>query len=292
MKFKHVLFAMMFIFLLNVSTNASAVTFEFDPDSLLQLFPGAAGTADTTGENKATQINARRVHEVWGGQWHETFYNPAAPQTQPDSYNTYMNWAEGLGTGEGIGGFNIWLQDNPRARSWGETAVWNPNGAAPTGTADADGNWNVSVDANPWGTGWLVSWWTDDPDYYLNLDSDIGMFSFSGDAYWDNNSNAYDSSDTLVQLGEEVRIWFGSVNYTESDGAGGWIENQSVFFDDDGWGNRTPAADPFSQGFVDAQGYGSGYEGVLQIQATPEPTTMLLFGLGLLGFAGISRKKK
>ena len=91
-----------------MSTVARAVTFQFNPDDLIQLYPSVAGDEDLNGENKATQPNARRTHQPWATSWYETFYNPAAPQTQPDSYNTYINWRDGLGSDEGISGFNIW----------------------------------------------------------------------------------------------------------------------------------------------------------------------------------------
>ncbi len=271
--------------LLAVTATAGALTYTFDPDDLIQAYPGSAGMSDIAGENKATQPNARRTHQPWAVGMYETFYNPAGAKPQPDSYNTYMNWRDGLGVGEGISGFNIWLQDNPRARSWGEKVVWDPDGPAPTGTADADGKWDVEVIPNPWGTGWLVQWSTDDPADYINTISDIGDFSFSGTAYWDNNENKYDASDPEVQLGEDVRIWFGAVNWTEADGQDGWTKDWSVHFDDQGWGTRSPNdGGPWSVGFVDSEGYGSGYEGVLNIQAVPEPVTMagLMLGIGCL----------
>lgn len=264
--------------------TASAVTFRFDPNALIQAYPGAAGTSDTEGQNKATQVNARRVHQRWANTWYETFYNPAGPQTQPDSYNTYVNWATGLGEGEGISGFNIWMQDNPRARSWGETTVWNPYGAAPTGTADAAGLWNVEAIANPWGPGWLVQWWTDDPANYINSTSTIGEFSFSGTAYHDLDADGYDSDDPLVQYGDEVRIWFGVVNHRE-----GTEESNSLHFNDEGWGTLSPAASPFSP--YAGEGYGSGYEGVLGMTAVPEPSALLLVGLGIAGYAVLRKKR-
>lgn len=280
-------------FCLTASAMAD-VTFRFDPDDLIQQAPGSAGTSDVAGQNKATQPNARRTHQPWATNMYETFYNPAAPAPQPQSYNTYMNWRDGLGAGEGISGFNIWLQDNPRARSWGESAVWNPLGAAPTGTADADGKWSVEVIPNPWGTGWLVQWSTDDPANYINTVSDIGEFSFSGTPYWDTNENAYDASDTEVQLGEYVRIWFGAVNYTEYVDPD-YVEEFSVHFDNAGWDSRTPNdGGPWSAGLVGSEGYGSGYEGVLEIQAVPAPGAFVLgaIGLGIVGWLKRRRSRK
>ena len=150
------------------ATAGKAVTFRFDPDDLIQLYPASAGYSDVQGENKATQPNARRVHQPWGTVY-ETFYNPANPQPQPKSYNTYMNWRDSLGPGEGISAFNIWMLDKPAGRSWGEKVVWNPSGPKPTATADADGKWNVEVIENPWGPGWLVQWWTDNSDNYIRI---------------------------------------------------------------------------------------------------------------------------
>jgi len=279
--------------LLAITTTAGkAVTFVFDPDDLIQLYPASAGYSDVQGENKATQPNARRIHQPWGTVY-ETFYNPANPQPQPQSYNTYMNWRDSLGPGEGISAFNIWMLDESGARSWGEKVVWNPNGPKPTATADAEGKWNVEVIENPWGPGWLVQWWTDNPDYYINTQSDIGEFSFSGIAYWDIDENGYDEGDPEVQIGETCRIWFGALNYTESDGAGGWIYDWALHFDDQGWGSRTPnAGGPWSAGLLDSKGYGSGYEGVLELTAVPEPLTMFGVLIGIGGLAGYLRKRR
>jgi len=250
----------------------AAVTFQFDPDDLIQLAPGSAGTSDVTGHNKATQ------------------------PPQPNSYNTYMNWRDGLGANEGISAFNIWLLDNPRARSWGETTVWDPNGSAPTGTADAQGKWNVEVIPNPWGAGWLVQWWTDDSADYINASSNIGDFSFTGTAYHDTDADGYDADDPEVQIGETMRTWFGAVNWTESDGQSGWTQDWSLHFDDKGWGSREPNdGGPWAAGLVGSEGNGSGYEGVLDITAIPEPASIVIWsligGLSWLGL-GVWRRRR
>ena len=277
-------------FLLATSAIAEIQTLTFDPDDLIQAFPSSPGDP----ANKTTQVNARRVHEVWASSYAETFNNVVPHnKTQPDSYNTYMNWRDGLGENEGISAFNIWLLDNPRARSWGETTVWDPLGAAPSGTADADGKWNVEVDANPWGPGWIVQWSTDDPANYINTLSDIGEFSFSGTMYHDNNANGYDVSDPLVENGDIVRTWFGAVNWTEFDeDKQEYVESFSVHFDADGWGTRTSNdGGPWSSGLVGSEGYGSGYEGALEIQAVPVPGAVLLGAMGL-GMVGWMKRRK
>lgn len=269
------------------SVARADTVFRFDPNDLVDLYPATAGTSDTAGENKATQENARRLHETWASSWYETFYNPASPQPQSESYNTYVNWLGSLGSGEGISGFNIWLLDNPNAQSWGESTVWDPSGPAPTGSADAAGKWNVSTIANPWGPGWLVEWWTDDPTYYLRPGgADIGDFSFRGTAYHDTNSNGFDALDPVVVDGDSVRIWFGAANYTDTTGDQQW----SLHFDDQGWGSISPADTPFSAGRVGSAGYGSGYEGVLSLQASAVPLPgAASLGFLLLGALGASR---
>jgi len=266
------------------------LTYKFDPNDLLDLYPAVAGDEDVSGENKATQANARRVHAAWAGTWYETFYNPASPHTQPDDYNTYMNWRAGLGQGEGISAFNIWLLDNPNARSWGESTVWDPNGSAPTGTADADGKWNVEVIANPWGAGWLVQWWTEDSNYLLRPGGDdIGEFSFSGAAFYDTNQNAYDVSDPAVQAGDLVRVWFGSYWGAQP---GDWDPAEhSLAFDNVGFGTLSPNYGTF-QPTAGVDGSNVGWEGVLEIEAVPEPLTCLLFAGSVLGGLGAWRRRR
>ncbi len=264
------------------------VTFKFDPDDLIQLFPASAGTSDVAGENKATQPNARRTHQPWANNMYETFYNPAAPEPQPASYNTYMNWRDGLGSGEGISAFNTWLLDNPNARSWGETIVSRLD--APPGAATAADGWTAEVIDNPWGAGYLVQWSTDDPAKYINTTSDLGEFSFTVDAYVDIDEDGWDLDDPGVVLGETYRIWFGAVNWTESDGAGGWTQEWSLHFDASGWGTRTSPDGPWSAGLAGTEGYGSGYEGVLDIQAVPVPGAVLLGILGL-SVAGVRLRR-
>jgi len=278
--------------LLGAGVTSAGVRFTFDPDDLVGLYPASAGDEDVTGENKVTQPNARRLHGTWASTWYETFYNPAAAHTQPDDYNTYVNWRAGLGDGEGISAFNIWLLDNPNARSWGEKVVWNPGGAVPTAWADPEGKWAVEVIANPWGAGWLVQWSTDNSADYLRPGSNIGNFGFAGDAYWDLDEDGYDDTDDVALVdGESARIWFGAVNWTESDGEGGWTQEWSVHFDNAGWGTDTPAYAAFPAGRVGEEGYGSGWEGVLEVPTLiPEPGMLGCVGLALVGFGRRRRR--
>jgi hypothetical protein len=237
--------------MLAVSGVAQAsVAFNFDPVDFFNYKPVSEGFSTDGGMFK--------LHETWGGNMYRSWNSSQRSMVD--------NFAAGLGDNEGIAAFNIWLQDNPNARAWGEKMVWNPSGTAPTGTAPT--GWNVVVNPNPWGTGWLVDWSTNDSTKYIRPGNSVGLFSFSGTAYWDNNANGYDASDPEVAIGEFGKVWFGGVNYDISSG-----------------GDYYPALifDSFSGGFPSQfveDGYGSGFEATLSLQAIPAPGAILLAGIG------------
>ncbi len=265
------------------ATAQAAVTINFDPDVLIQAYPSAAGT-DVPGGRKVDQVDARRLHQPWGTVY-ETFYNPANPQTQSDSYNTYMNWRDSLGDGEGIAMFNSWFLDASIVRTWGETVVIKP-GTTVTGTAAS--GWNVRVIDSPYGLGGSsVQWWTTDSSKYINTTSTIGEFSVTADLYWDANANGWDASDAAVVVGDSVRFWAGNLNGDDAEFYRS--DTQALYFDDAGWGTRSPnAGGPF--GAIYATGantpLGSGFEAALTATVVPEPGTIIVWSLLGLAAAG------
>ena len=269
--------------------QADVFTLTFDPDVLIQSYPGSAGASDVAGQNKLTQLDARRLHQPWGTVY-ETFYNPANPQVQPNSYNTYMNWRDSLDAGEGIAMFNSWFLDQSNVRSWGETVVIKP-GTTVTGTA-ADG-WNVRVIDQPYGLGGAsVQWWTTDSSKYINTISNIGEFSITADLYWDNDADGWDASDPSVAVGDSIRFWAGNLNGDDPEFYRS--DTQALYFDDEGWGNRSPASSssPFSAIYATGSNtpLGSGFEAVLTTTVVPLPAAVLLGMLGLSA-AGLRLRK-
>jgi hypothetical protein len=268
---------------LNVATANAALTLTFDPDALIQSAPASAGTSDTLGQNKVSQENARRVHQPWGTVY-ETFYNPANPQPQPDSYNTYMNWRDSLGAGEGIAMFNSWFLDDSIVRTWGETIVIKP-GTAVTGTAAS--GWNVRVIDSPYGLGGSsVQWWTTDPTKRINTVSAIGNFSITADLYWDANGNGWDPGDAPVVSSDGVRFWAGCINGDDPEFYRG--DTQALYFDDQGWGTRPSSVSPFSAIYASGANnpLGSGFEAA--ITPVPEPATLLVWSLlGAMSWLGM-----
>jgi hypothetical protein len=187
-------------------------------------------------------------------------------------YNSWNNsghsvvdaFKSGLGDGEGIGCFNIWLADQANAPLWGETLVSSgsvmPTGSAPSG-------WTAQVIGNPWPDGgngyWLVQWYTDDPTKYIRPGNDVGEFGFTFEP------------TTTVNYGQAYTIWFGGVNYGTDSSANA---EQALYFDnfDEESGNG------FASQFVD--GYGSGFEATLSLQASiPEPASIIVWSLLALG---------
>lgn len=272
--------------------GASVVTLTFDPNDLVDLYPAAAGTTDVLGQNKATQPNARRVHKTWGTLY-ETFYNPAAPHTQPDDYNTYMNWRDGLtGSGEGIAMFNNWFLGYPQAATWGEK--WVVKTDAPVSATATDG-WQWREVREPYRPeeGASIQFWTTDADYYIRKGgADLGNFSITVDLYEDTNQNGmWDVNDEDVNFGDTIRMWLGNLN---GDDAPFYRDDtEAIYFDGEGWGGLTPSASvPFAAVYATGANnpLGSGFEAVLEVTAVPIPGAVWLLGSGLIGLVGLRRR--
>jgi hypothetical protein len=229
----------------------ASVAFNFNPVDFFNYKPVSDGSLDTSG-------GMFKLTEVWGQT--SGMYR----SWNADQRATVDNFTAGLGAGEGIGCFNIWLADQANAPLWGETLVSlgsiMPTGSAPSG-------WTAQVIGNTWPAGgdgaWLVYWSTTDPSKYIRPGNDVGEFGFTFEP------------TTTVTLGQDYTIWFGGVNYGTGSAAS---DEQALYFD--------TFTDGFSSQFV--SGYGSGFEATLSLEAIPEPATIALLSLGGLA---LLRKK-
>jgi hypothetical protein len=229
------------------------VAFDFNPVDFFNYQPVGDDTRGLDG-------GMFRLHQTWGGNMYNSW--------QSSTRATVDDFKAGLGAGEGIGCFNIWLADQANAPLWGETLISSgsvkPTGYAPTG-------WTAEVVGNPWPAGgngyWLVQWYTTNPDLYIRPGNNVGDFGFSF------------SPTTAVTAGENYTLWFGGSNYGTGSTA---QDSQALYFDNFGGTNG------FASQYVSA--WGSGFEATLNLTAIPEPTTMLLLGLGSLFCARCKKK--
>jgi len=239
--------------LLAACGTAEAVTFVFDPVDFFDYKPVSDGFSTNGGMFK--------LHKIWTQEMYRSWTNDGGQRTVVD------NFVAGLGQGEGICRFNIWLANQANAPLWGETLV-SSGCCAPTATAP-DG-WTAEVIGNPWPAGedgaWLVEWSTSDPSKYIRPGNSAGDFSFTF------------VPTTPVTLGDYYTIWFGSANF----GKGSDAEVAMVF---------DSFEDGFESQFVEG-GYGSGFEATLSLKAVPEPVTLAGLVLGVGSLVGYVRRRK
>lgn len=196
-------------------------------------------------------------------------------QTDVRSYHSSTNvdfasWAET--TTDRLVEFNLWGYDG-RGINWGE--IYKVDSWGDEVPTTNNSNWTGDIIAWPWGTppanndGQLLGWDTDwsDSDLVASYASGMG-FDGSGAGNTFTFQVTMDMDDPAFY--GETSPWYNGVEGQMVLWFGGWMLNDTA----DSWTGL--------------------YEGNIILQGTvvPEPATMLLFGIGLLGIAGVSRRKK
>ena len=140
-----------------------------------------------------------------------TYTVPGDPAPNPAAFNS---WLGSLGTGQGISGFNLWLQDglSDQAAIWGETiALTNPQGPASAITPFVSAGWTATVYTvgAEWGAPWegstLISFTANSSADYLRPGT-TAQFGFTADV------TGFDGG-----TGPTYQMWVGAGDAAESD---------------------------------------------------------------------------
>ena len=261
--------------------QAAPITFSFDPNDLINVFPsGVAAGVNKNGPNSRGLLGTAGDLSTLA----TTYTNPSgfgAASSQPDGYNAYRNWLDGLGSNEGITSFNIFLRgDFPNVAAWGQTLKMAGIAGENTNlSGTAGGGWTATVgqfSTSDWG--YFVQWTTTDLALALRPGgADLPTFSFTADVVVDPDG-AGGGADGAVIFGNTYTVWFGAGNSPGS---------HAVEFDENGWGSRPSDIGPF------AAGDSTQWNGTLELTAAvPEPSTMALAAAGLLALGFVKRRKR
>lgn len=258
------------ILIFSFFSHAELYRFEFDPNHLIETF-----TAGDDASYRPDQADPRLVyqknpldltraaatftdHPSRGSRW-----------SGDDAY--YQDWLTGLGAGEGIRAFNIWITPADYLASYGNPytredilqQMYSRSNDISAWSGTAGGDWTAKVSmiySNATdGPSYGIYWSTTNPAACLRPGGvDLGTFSFTL------SDVAVNGSGDSPEEGQAYNFWFGSY---------------SLIFDDQGWGNTSTGA-VFSSSVVNDAGWEAGT--ALVAQVVPEPSSALLLGLSAM----------
>ena len=252
---------------LAISGMAEAITLQFNPNDIFNY-----ATSDDTRLNQ--QGTARYIYNTPTGRAYRTYNDAtrdlgATAAQDLQSIKNILDWSATAGY-QGVSHLQLWISDNNNVRNWGETVVQQNDSLLTAYTDEYD--WVADIEPNPWDNSKSLAHFNTvlgEVGYQNALSPDFnqadGLWSVTGDFYVDVNANGIydDGIDSALVVGQNYTLWFSAAfnNWHSVDDYGNAA-----------WGN-----------FL--------MEGTINSAAVPEPATMLLLGTGLLGLAGLGRKK-
>ena len=264
-KFLVALLALGFVFCSIGMASATKVTYSFDPNDWVTNYSTNNSSFTETRlnqDNPRLYINGASETTDGLSGYHTTYAGASYSSTGIAGYANQIPNVE-------IHDFNMWLADGINAPNWGEVLT-QVEGSVPSGTA-ANG-WAAYVFNNPWpqpGSGSKLVGWYDVG--YLDGDSNTNSnpLTFgSGGIDFDPftltvDLNPTDVDGNSVDFSASQRIWLGTMLPIQ------WQDNP----------NNLEYANNFR------------FEGTMNMNPVPEPSTILLLGLGLIGMVGYGRKR-
>lgn len=249
---------------------ATTVRFDFNAGHLLAP-PQFLNTSKSSGNQKLIRQNINDANNNAAHTWSAT------------TFNQYERWANGLGQGEGISSFNVFLRsDISMADTWGQMLrLKDWNSATGLGaTATAGSGWTSRiVDMNtlspgmtpgPSAWGFSIQWYTTDPTKRIRPGMDLPGFSFTAPV------ELYFTGGGTMEVadGNQYTVWFGTQNRASDNSDPSWIKPLEF---DANWGTGVTSSFASTNDSV--------WNGSMNLYATviPEPSTgsLLLVGAGL-----------